>query len=348
MRIEGTWTALVTPMDSDFGVDYEGIEKNVEFQLSQGVTGVLPVGTTGESPTLSWDEHNKVVEKVLSLCADKCPVLAGTGSNSTSEAVESTKHAVHAGAQAVLLVDCYYNGPSSQELRDHYYDVVASQFPNTTVVPYVIPGRTGTVLAPEDLAILAAKRPNINTVKEATGDLARMACTRELVGDEFSIMSGDDDITYKMMSDAGIRANGVISVASNVVPAGIAKMVELARKGDFEGAAKMNEALAPLLGIVTVKIDNERTLHNGKVVKVNDRYRNPLAFKTLMAGLGMPSGSCRKPLGKMTMLGVDVVRSAARKVWQNNPELLQPINDFYGVDVEARLADDSIWQALAL
>lgn len=348
MRIEGAWTAIVTPMNPDFSVDYRGLEKNVEFQLAQGISGLVPVGTTGESPTLSWDEHNEVVDRVLSLCKGKCPVLAGAGSNSTAEAVESARRAVESGADAVLLVDCYYNGPSSQELRDEYYAVVASEFPSTVVVPYVIPGRSGTALAVEDLALLSSMYPNVSAVKEATGDLERMARTRALLGKGFSIISGDDDITYKMMSDQRIAADGVISVASNVVPGGVAKMVRHAMDGDLEGAAKTQQALAPLLGIVTVKIDNERRLPSGETVIVNDRYRNPLAIKTLMAGLGMPSGSCRRPLGRMTRPGVEIVRDAARKVWRTNPELLQPVNEFFGLDVEARLADDAVWEALAV
>jgi 4-hydroxy-tetrahydrodipicolinate synthase len=246
------------------------------------------------------------------------------------------------------MVDCYYNGPSSQELRDEYYGAVAAEFPDTTIVPYVIPGRSGTALGVEDLAILAAKFPNVNTVKEATGDLARMARTRELLGSAFSIMSGDDDITLKMMTDPAIRANGVISVASNVAPAGVCKMVALAAEGDLDGAKAAMEAIAPLLGAVTVKVDNPRTLPNGQSVMVNDRYRNPVAIKTLMAGLGMPSGPGRRPLGKMTKAGVDVVRNAARQVWERNPEVLEPINSFYGVDVAKRLADDSIWNSLSL
>jgi 4-hydroxy-tetrahydrodipicolinate synthase len=352
MKMQGAWTAIVTPLRADpesssGSVDWDGFEKNIEFQVSQGIDGVVPVGTTGESPTLDWDEHNKVIDRAIALCGGKCGVLAGTGSNSTQEAVESTRHAVTSGAEAVLMMDCYYNGPSSQELRDEYYAVVAAEFPNTTVVPYVIPGRTGTALAVEDLAVLFGRYPNVSAVKEATGDLERMAKTRSLTGDEFSIMSGDDDITFRMLTDPAIRANGVISVASNIAPAGVRKMVELAAKGDLAGAQKAMEAVGPLLEIVTVKVDNPRRMPSGDTLIVNDRYRNPLPIKTLMAGLGMPSGACRRPLGRMTRAGVEVVRAAARQVWQRNPEVLAPISEFFKVDVGARIADDSVWSAPA-
>ncbi len=348
MKIHGAWTAAVTPMNPDLSVNWDGLKKNLDFQLAHGIDGVVAVGTTGESPTLNWEEHDEVIQRVLAQCKGKCGVLAGTGSNSTDEAINSTAHAVKSGAEAVLMVDCYYNGPSSQELRDDYYSVVASEFPNTNIVPYVIPGRTGTTLSVEDLVILANRHQNINSVKEATGDLARMAYTRSIAGPDFSIMSGDDDLTYTMLTDPKIKANGVISVMSNVVPGAIAKMVKLAYNGDLLCAEKIKDALAPLFGIVGVKVDNERVLPSGQKVMVSDRYRNPLPVKTLMQGLGMPSGPVRKPLGKMTSVGIAVLRSAVKSVWDNNPEMLQPIADFYGIDIAARINDDGIWTSLAL
>lgn len=348
LKIQGVWTALASPVLADLSLDIAGLTQNVEFQIAQGIDGVVPTGTTGESPTLDWNEHHEVILRVLKQCEGRCGVLAGTGSNSTAETIEGTKFAAAAGAKAVLMVDCYYNGPSTQELRDEYYGVIASMFPDVTVVPYIIPGRSGTALAVEDLAILAGRFPNINTVKEATGDLDRMAKTRSITGDGFAIMSGDDDLTYPMMTNPAIRANGVISVMTNIIPGAIARMVKAVIAGDTEAAARVRDAIAPILGVVTVKVDNERTLPNGEVVKVSDRYRNPLAVKTIMAGLGMPSGPCRRPLGKMTMAGVDVVRAAVRTVWESNPEVLQPIADFYGVNVGARIGDDSIWKSLAL
>jgi len=348
MKIQGVWTALVSPVTPGFALDVKGLERNVEFQISEGIAGVVPAGTTGESPTLSWAEHNEIVNRVLKQCKDRCGVLAGTGSNSTAESIENTRLAISSGAEAVLMVDCYYNGPSSQELRDEYYAVVAAEFPDVTVVPYIIPGRSGTALAVEDLAVLNARHPNVSVVKEATGDLQRMAQTRALLGDQFSIMSGDDDITFKMLTDPSVRANGAISVMSNIVPGAVVKMVSAVTSGDMETATRLRDGLSPLFGVVTVKVDNPRVLPNGQTVMVNDRYRNPLAVKTLMAGLGMPSGPCRRPLGKMTMAGVDVVRDAVKQVWERCPEALQPIEEFFCVDVARRIADDAVWSALSL
>lgn len=347
MNFQGAWTALITPMTSDGGVDWEGLEKNLQFQTEQGITGVVPTGTTGESPTLIWDEHNEIIDRALKQAAGKCQVIAGTGSNSTQEAVESTEHAAEHGAKAALLVDCYYNGPSSLELRNEYYGVLAELFPDVFFVPYVIPGRSGTALAVEDLAILASEYPNITAVKEATGDLGRMARTRRLLGPDFFILSGDDDITYKTMTSPDIKAAGVISVVSNVAPAAVGQMVRKILSGDLGAGSALRDALSPLFGIVTVKAHTRRTLPDGTEVVVQDKFRNPLAIKTLMSALGMPSGPGRQPLGSMTPEGVEVVRNAARTVWQNNPEILAPIGEFYRVDIEGRIANDCLWSELS-
>lgn len=347
MNFEGAWTALVTPMTSDGAVDWEGLEKNLEFQIQQGITGLVPTGTTGESPTLNWNEHNDIVERTLIMSSGKCKVIAGTGSNSTQEAVESTEHAAEHGAKAALLVDCYYNGPSSLELKNEYYGVLAELFPEIAMVPYVIPGRAGTALSAEDLAILASEYPNIHAVKEATGDLERMARTRKLTSPHFFIMSGDDDLTYKMMTSPDIDAAGVISVMSNVVPAAVEQMVRKIRSGDIATGAAIQDALSPLFGMVTVKAESIRVLPDGSTAVVQDRFRNPLAVKTLMNGLGIPAGATRQPLGKMTADGVNVVRNAAKEVWLRNPEVLAPIEIFYGVDIDARLANDALWSELS-
>ena len=347
MNFQGAWTALITPMTSDGDVDWRGLEKNLQFQIEQGITGLVPSGTTGESPTLVWEEHNEVIYRTLSQAAGKCEVIAGTGSNSTQEAVESTEHAVEHGAKAALLVDCYYNGPSSLELRNEYYGVLAEIFPDVSFVPYIIPGRSGTALSVEDLAILSSDYPNIHAVKEATGDLDRMAKTRKLLGPDFFILSGDDDITYKMMTSPDIQAAGVISVASNVAPAAVELMVRKTLAGDLATAQSLRDALAPFFAIVTVKVDSKRIMPDGTTATVQDRFRNPIAVKTLMAGLGMSAGPGRQPLGRMTADGVNVVRNAAKMVWDRNPEILKPIETFYGVDIEARLAEDAIWAGLS-
>ncbi len=336
----GCYTALITPF-KDHELYLEGLEKLVEFQVAGGVSGILAVGTTGESPTLTWEEHNKVIRIVAEKCRGKCQSIAGTGSNNTRETMESTEHAVQVGVDAALLVDPYYNGPSSLEIRREYVAPVANKFPQIQIIPYVIPGRTGAQLLPEDLAILHKQFANMSTVKEATGNIENMKRTRDCCGKDFTILSGDDDMTFTMMTDPSIKARGVISVASNIAPRAVHEMTTLLNQGKQAEAEKLMVALKPLFGIVTVKTQEETPYG-----AVTCRARNPLATKTLMAILGMPVGPCRPPLGKMTKNGIEVVLDVGRTVWKNNPEILKPIADFFDVDIEASLYDESILAGL--
>jgi 4-hydroxy-tetrahydrodipicolinate synthase len=267
--------------------------------------------------------------------------MAGTGSNSTRETLESTAHAADAGADAALLVDPYYNGPSSLEIRMEYVAPVARAFPQLQVIPYVIPGRTGTQLLPEDLALLHKAYPNVSAVKEATTNLENMRRTRDCCGDDFTILSGDDPMTFAMMTDPRIKAGGVISVASNIAPKAVAEMTALVNQGKTEEAEALSRALDPLFGIVTVKTEEQTP--QGPVVC---RARNPVAAKTLMNVLGMPSGPCRPPLGRLTRKGMDVILEAGRSVLTNDPAVLTPIAQFFDVDIEARLYDETLHKDL--
>ncbi|MGD9192042.1 MAG: 4-hydroxy-tetrahydrodipicolinate synthase [Desulfobacterales bacterium] len=336
----GCYTALATPFKGN-EVDYEGLEKLVEFQIQNGITGILAVGTTGESPVLNWDEHNKVIEAIAKNTKDKCVCIAGTGSNNTKESLEGSKHANDVGADAVLLVDPYYNGPSSLEIRREYVAPIASALPDLDIIPYVIPGRTGAQLLPEDLALLYKSYPNVSTVKEATANLDNMRRTRECCGPDFTILSGDDGMTYEMMEDPKISAAGVISVASNVAPKAVTQMVQLYSDGNQSEAKALMLKLKPLFNLVTVKT-TEKTPYGDVVC----RARNPLAYKTLMSILGMPSGRCRPPLGKMSQNGLNVVLEAARSVQTSAPEILQPVADFFNVKIGERLENSSNWEGL--
>jgi len=341
VTFSGCYTALVTPMTSDHQVDYEGLRRLVEFQIHEGVSGILAVGTTGESPTLDWNEHNKVIEKVYEHSGSKGLTIAGTGSNSTQEAIDGTEHAAKIGVKCVLLVDPYYNGPSSLEIRREYVEPVAKQFPEVQVIPYVIPGRTGTQLYPQDLAVLHQQYPNVSAVKEATGDLDNMRLTRKLCGSNFAILSGDDDKTFSMMTAPDIAAAGVVSVASNIAPRTVQSLTQALLAHRTNEANRLYAALKPLFSIVTVKTQEQTAFG-----PVTCKARNPLAFKTLMNILGMPSGPCRQPLGKMTRNGLEIVVANARKVYETNPSILQPIADFFSVDLRERLYNERYWQGL--
>lgn len=337
---KGCYTALITPLKDDGNVDEAGLEKLVAFQVDQGVSGVLAVGTTGESPTLAWEEHNAVTERICEHVKDRGLAIAGTGSNSTEETLRATEHAAHAGAQAALLVDPYYNGPSSLEIRKEYVEPVAQAFPNIQMIPYVIPGRSGTQLLPEDLGILHQEYPNVSCVKEATGSLDNMARTRACCGDDFVILSGDDDKTFDMMTDDQIESAGVISVMSNIVPDAVQRMTRALDGGDQAEAERLRDGLSPLFGMVGVASEEETPFG-----KTTVKARNPLPVKTLMNVLGMPAGPCRRPLGKMNDAGFDTVVDNARQVQDKLPEAFAPIETFFGVDVAGRLADPSAARA---
>ena len=340
--LTGCFTAIITPFTANYSaVDFKGLEKLVEYQIINGISGILAVGTTGESPTLSWEEHNKVIEVVAQQTRNKCSCIAGTGSNNTEEAVEGSKHSVDLGVDAVLLVDPYYNGPSSLEIRKEYVGPVARAVPDVQVIPYVIPGRTGAQLLPEDLALLYQDFKNVSTVKEATGDIENMERTRKCCGPEYTILSGDDGMTYEMMVNPKIKAAGVISVISNVAPGALSNLVRLLQQDNRDEAQRLLKSLEPLFGLVMVK-----TMEKTPYGEVLCRARNPLAIKALMKLLGMPSGKCRPPLGKMTRAGFEKVLETARKVQANSPEIFKPLADFFEVDIDERLNTPSYQKGL--
>ncbi|MCP4673266.1 MAG: 4-hydroxy-tetrahydrodipicolinate synthase [Desulfobacula sp.] len=328
----GCYTALITPFNQAGELDKEGLEQLINFQIDNNITGILATGTTGESPTFKWKEHDDVIARVAQLAKGKCIRIAGTGSNNTNEALNGMKNAAEKGVDAILMVDPYYNGPSSLEIRKEYYEVAAKAYPDMEIIPYIIPGRTGAQMLPQDLALLAENFTNISCVKEATGNLENMKLTRTFCGKDFKIFSGDDALVYEMMTDPAIKACGSISVMSNIAPKFMTQMVVLLNKGDADGAMKIQTALKPLLDLVVVT-----TLEDSKFGQVSCRARNPLPLKTMMQILGMPGGPCRKPLGKMTKKGFNVVLHALKIVQAKNPEIFEPITSFFNVDIENRL-----------
>jgi len=333
---QGAYTAIVTPFTgTGSGVDFEGLRLLTEFQAEQDVAGVVSVGTTGESPTLTWTEHHKAFETTFDSVGSKLMVVASTGSNSTAECLEGTKFASELGIRDVLLVDPYYNGPSSLEIRREYLEPLAATFPEIGIIPYIIPGRCGTQLLPQDLSIACERYRNIRAVKEATGDFDNMKTIRKLCGNSLSILSGDDDKTLQMLLDPEIKSSGVISVISNVAPKSVKEMCRYALNGDVERARSIAEALQPLFDIVTVKTTEETD--RGSVAF---KARNPLPIKTLMGILGLPVGPVRPPLGKMTSKALSLLLDHARKVQQEHAEVFEPLSSFFDVDVEERLTND--------
>ena len=243
MRFEGTYTVLATPFRGESGetIDWNAFDALVDWQLSTKVAGLVPCGTTGESPTLSHEEHARVIERTVGRVKGRAPVVAGTGSNSTLEAVEMSQQAERAGADAIMLVVPYYNKPSQAGLQRHFVHVAKSV--RLPVVIYNIPGRSGVDLAPETLARIAEAAPNVVATKEATGNVLRAQKIVQTMGDRMTVLCGDDALTLAMIA---VGARGVISVTANVVPTEIARATQLALEGRMQDALHAHHALLPL------------------------------------------------------------------------------------------------------
>jgi len=235
----GAFTALVTPFKKG-AVDYDALSDLVEFQISEGISGMVPCGTTGESSTLSHEEHHRVVEFVVKQVRGRVPVIAGAGSNSTVEAVSLAAHAKEVGAAAALLITPYYNKPTQEGLFLHFSEV--ARMVKIPIILYNVPGRTGVNMLPQTVARLSTVS-NIIGIKEATGDLKQISEIIEKVGDDFIILSGDDFTTLPILSIGG---KGVISVHSNVAPKDVTEMVNSYLSGDRVRSAKLHYKLLPL------------------------------------------------------------------------------------------------------
>jgi 4-hydroxy-tetrahydrodipicolinate synthase len=248
-KFKGVWTALITPFQKDDSIDWQAYEKLIAKQVESGITGIVISGTTGESPTLSDDEVAKLVKKAKEKVASKCLVMAGSGTNNTQASIVKTKMAEDAGADAILLVNPYYNKPTQQGLYLHFKAIADST--KLPVILYNIKGRTGVNLETATLCRLAGEVKNIIGVKEASGDLNQIksVCGQKL--ENFVVLSGDDNITLKIIKDYG--ANGVISVASNIVPEEMIKMVNLALSGKIQEAEEINAKLDLLFRVLFVE-----------------------------------------------------------------------------------------------
>ena len=271
---KGSITALVTPF-KDGEIDEKAFRDLIEFQIESGSDGLVPCGTTGESATLTHEEHNRVIELTIEAASGRVPVIAGTGSNSTAETIQLTKHAEASGASAALLITPYYNKPSQQGLYEHYKKI--SEEVSIPLLLYNVPGRTSVNMAPETIARLSEIN-NIVGIKEATGDLKQVSEVIEYSTEGFAVISGDDFTTVPMLA---IGAVGVISVTANIVPAEMSEMVN----GYLEGRTK--EALALHYRLAT--------LHRSMFIETN-----PVPVKTALAMMGRIEEEFRLPLVRMS------------------------------------------------
>jgi len=271
---EGSIVALVTPFTNG-KVDEVKLRQLVDFQIDNGTDAIVPCGTTGESSTLDYEEHIKVIQVVIEQAAKRVPIIAGTGSNSTAEAIELTQQAKDAGADGVLLVTPYYNKPSQEGLYRHYMAIAeAVDIPQ---ILYNVPGRTSVNMLPETVARLSSHK-NIVAIKEATGSLQQASEVISLCGDNIAVLSGDDFITFPMMACGG---KGIISVVANIMPREVAAMVDAFNAGNMEEARRLH--------LKMLKISNAMFIET-----------NPVPVKTALGMMGKCSGEVRLPLVEMS------------------------------------------------
>ena len=271
----GTFTAVVTPFRNG-GIDVSSFEKLIETQIAAGITGLVAIGTTGESPTLSHDEREQLIRLAVSTANKRCVVLAGTGSNATQHAVADTKIAEKLGVDGALLVAPYYNKPSQEGLFRHFKTIAdATSLP---IMLYNIPGRCSVDVLPETVVRLAKECRNIVCIKEASGSVERVSELRRRLPESFTILSGDDSLTLPFMA---VGAAGVVSVASNLFPAEVCGLVHACEEGDLKSAAKLHRKLLPLFKDLFIE-------------------PNPVPVKTALGWRGAMSGEVRLPLCEMS------------------------------------------------
>jgi len=271
---QGVFTALVTPFNEDRSVNKEELKKLIDFNIEKGVSGIVPMGTTGESPTLSHEEHIEIIETVCKYVDKRVPIIAGTGSNSTKEALFMTTRAKELGADASLQVAPYYNKPTQEGFYRHYKKIADEV--DLPIIVYNIPGRSGKNIETDTIVRLSS-HPNIIGVKEASGSLPQMMDVINGTPDDFVVLSGDDGLTLPLMAAGG---KGVISVASNIVPDRMSAMVKAGLNEDFEKMRKLHYELLPLF-------------------KVEFIETNPIPIKTALAMKGMIKEIFRLPMCEM-------------------------------------------------
>jgi 4-hydroxy-tetrahydrodipicolinate synthase len=281
---KGAMVAIVTPFKNG-QVDEESLRELIEFQIANGTNGIVPCGTTGESATLTHEEHDRVIEIAIEAAGKRVPVIAGTGSNSTAEALRLTKHAFEAGADGALIVCPYYNRPTQEGLYQHF-KVIAENVP-IPIIPYNIPSRTGVNLLPE-MVMKLARIKNIVGIKEASGSIKQASDIIGLCDDTFAVLAGDDLFTLPVMAMGGA---GIISVISNVAPADMAGLVNAFASGDLTKAKALHHKMSPLIDALFMEV-------------------NPIPVKAALSMMGRIEYEYRLPLCRMSDANFDKLRKA--------------------------------------
>jgi len=274
MDLKGCYVAIVTPFNGHGEVDEAGLRSNIEFLIESGVSGIVPCGTTGESATLSWEEHLRVVDIALDQVRSRITVIAGAGSNNTTESIKAALYAEKKGADAILCITPYYNKPTQEGLYQHFRKIASET--GIPIVMYNVPGRTGVNMKPQTVERLCECR-NIIAVKEASGDVLQVSEINRRCGDRITILSGDDALTLPILACGG---KGVISVVGNIVPGKMIAMISAFTRGDNTAALALHRELLPVSNAMFIET-------------------NPIPVKTAMNAMGMSAGSLRLPMVPM-------------------------------------------------
>ena len=292
MNFEGTYVAMVTPFTEDKQIDEEGFRSNINYLIDQGVNGLVGAGTTGESATISHDEHQKVIEILVDEVNGRVETIAGTGSNATSEAISLTKFAEDAGADAALLITPYYNKPQQHALVEHYGTVADET--DISLIAYNVPSRTGINMDVETIVELA-KIDNVDAVKEASGSVDKVsdiyrALQHEGLEDKFNILSGEDSLTFPIMAVGG---TGVISASANIDARRMVLMVDSILNDDYDRAVELHYEMLELIRALFIE-------------------SNPVPVKTAMNIMGLPAGPLRQPLAEMKEENLEILKKSLK------------------------------------
>ncbi len=291
MKTKGLYTALVTPLNLDGSLDLAGLTENIEFQIAAGVDGIIPLGTTGESPTMDDSEKIAVIKASIKIAKGKIPVMVGATSNSTAVTIANCKIAKELGADSVLIATPYYNKPTQDGIYQHFKAITSAI--DLPIMVYNVPGRSGVNIETATVKKIVTTLPNITSIKEASGNINQIGDVINQIQNttsNFSVMSGDDALTLPLMALGGL---GIVSVVSNLVPKQIKQMVDLALTGDFSAASKLHFQLLPLFQTAFIE-------------------SNPIPIKAMMDLAKMKAGPCRLPLTQLTPASQEIIQNTLR------------------------------------
>ncbi len=342
-KFEGATTALITPLGKNKIISWDSLENLVEYQINNGIHNLLACGTTGQGPTLDWDEHEKIITRIKEKCkTEKVPIIAGCGSNNTEEANKATKMAFENGADATLHLTGYYNMPSQLGIVDYFSEI--SESTDLPLIMYDVRSRGHPPYEPATRIYLAKNHKNIIGIKDSSGDKKTWVETRKIAKENgldkhsFKIISGNDPDTYEMIANPEIEGIGSISVWSNIFPHVYSKEMELLLDGKNEEAKEIDSYLKELNSTVSIKDSYKLQIDNNKYLITNDKFKNPEPVQYAAYVMGMTETPIlRSPLGSLKESGKRQVKKVLGNLYGKREDWFEPVEEFYSVKIADRL-----------